>query len=66
MDYLFEGSRRLQEQNQERWVNKGIQLGKILGRKLQVRNEERSLKSTRLTTGKIDDRDWETNNPCAR
>ena len=39
MDYLFEGSRRLQEQNQ-RWVNKGIQLGKILGRKLQVRNEE--------------------------
>ena len=55
MDYLFEGSRRLQEQNQ-RWVNKGIQLGKILGRKLQVRNEERSLKSTRLTTGKIDRR----------
>jgi hypothetical protein len=55
MDYLFEGSRRLQEQNQ-RWVNKGIQLGKILGRKLQIRNEERSLKSTRLTTGKIDRR----------
>lgn len=55
MDYLFVTSRRCLERNQV-WVNKGIQLGKILGRKLQVRNEERSLKSTRLTTGKIDRR----------
>ena len=37
-------------------VMKGIRLGKILGKKLQVRNEERSLKSTRLETGKIDRR----------
>jgi hypothetical protein len=37
-------------------VLKGIRLGKILGKKLQVRNEERSLKSTRLETGKIDRR----------
>jgi hypothetical protein len=55
MDYLFVTTRRCTERNQV-WVNKGIQLGKILGRKLQVRNEERSLKSTRLTTGKIDRR----------
>lgn len=37
-------------------VMKGIRLGKILGKKLQVRNEERTLKSTRLETGKIDRR----------
>ena len=37
-------------------VPKGILLGKQLGKKLQLRNEERSLKSTRLNTGKIDRR----------
>lgn len=37
-------------------ILKGIRLGKILGKKLQVRNEERTLKSTRLETGKIDRR----------
>lgn len=37
-------------------VMKGIRLGKILGKKLQVRNESRTLKSTRLETGKIDRR----------
>jgi hypothetical protein len=37
-------------------VMKGIRLGKILGKKLQVRNEEHTLKSTRLETGKIDRR----------
>jgi len=37
-------------------VQKGIVLGKQLGRKLQVRNESKSLKSTRLATGKIDRR----------
>ena len=37
-------------------IMKGIRLGKILGKKLQVRNEERTLKSTRLETGKIDRR----------
>jgi hypothetical protein len=37
-------------------VNRGIILGKQLGKKLQVRNEARTLKSTRLAAGKIDQR----------
>ena len=37
-------------------VTKGIILGKQLGRKLQIRDAERSLKTTRLQTGKIDKR----------
>ena len=37
-------------------VQEGILLGKQLGKKLQLRNEERSLKSTRLNAGKIDRR----------
>jgi uncharacterized membrane protein YgcG len=41
--------------NQEA-VNKGIILGKQLGKKLQLRNADRSLKSTRLESGKIDRR----------
>jgi hypothetical protein len=41
--------------NQEA-VNKGLILGKQLGKKLQLRNADRSLKSTRLESGKIDRR----------
>lgn len=37
-------------------VTDGIILGRQLGRKLQIRNEEKSLKSTRLNAGKIDRR----------
>ena len=37
-------------------VLRGIILGKQLGKKLQLRNADRSLKSTRLETGKIDRR----------
>ena len=37
-------------------VETGIRLGKILGRKLNLRNENRTLKHTRLVTGKIDRR----------
>ena len=37
-------------------VNSGILLGKQLGRKLKLRNENRTLKSSRLETGKIDRR----------
>lgn len=37
-------------------VQEGITLGKQLGKKLQLRNEEKSLKSTRLNAGKIDRR----------
>ena len=50
MDTLFSNY------NGNEHVMRGIRLGKILGKKLQVRNEERSLKSTRLETGKIDRR----------
>ncbi len=37
-------------------VTRGIILGKQLGNKLQLRNSDRTLKSTRLQTGKIDRR----------
>lgn len=37
-------------------VTKGIILGKQLGRKLQIRDAEKTLKTTRLQTGKIDKR----------
>lgn len=37
-------------------VNSGILLGKQLGTKLKLRNENRTLKSSRLETGKIDRR----------
>lgn len=37
-------------------VMQGIQLGKQLGHKLQLRNENRTLKTSRLETGKIDRR----------
>ena len=41
--------------NQEA-VDRGLILGKQLGKKLQLRNADRSLKSTRLESGKIDRR----------
>jgi hypothetical protein len=37
-------------------VDKGLRLGSILGRKLQIRNESRTLKTTRLPKGRIDKR----------
>jgi len=37
-------------------ILKGIRLGTMLGRKLQIRNEERTLKTTRLPKGRIDKR----------
>ena len=43
------------EQNQES-VMKGIRLGTMLGKKLQVRNDSNSLTYTRLRKGKIDKR----------
>jgi len=48
---IFAQSERYTEQ-----VEKGLKLGAILGKKLQVRNESRTLKTTRLRNGKIDDR----------
>jgi hypothetical protein len=51
-----EGSfyRRIEQRHDA--VMRGIQLGKQLGNKLQLRNSDRSLKTTRLQTGKIDRR----------
>ena len=49
--YKYGSFRRIQTA-----VNAGIVLGKQLGKKLQLRNDERSLKSTRLNAGKIDRR----------
>jgi len=43
------------ESNEEA-INKGIVLGSKLGRKLQVRNDERTLKYSRLNKGKLDRR----------
>ncbi len=40
----------------EQAVLKGLRMGQILGRKLKIRNEETSLKSTRRDTGRIDRR----------
>lgn len=37
-------------------INEGINRGKMLAKKLQLRNEERVMKSTRLNSGKIDKR----------
>ena len=37
-------------------INKGLQMGTILGRKLKIRNEDTTLKSTRRDTGRIDRR----------
>ena len=44
------------EQNEEGYVEDGIRLGTILGRKLQVRGESRETKWTRLDSGRIDKR----------
>jgi hypothetical protein len=52
---LFE-TRDFDTSKMQTTVNQGIILGKQLGKKLQVRNESRTLKSTRLATGKIDRR----------
>jgi hypothetical protein len=46
---------RSQDQHRE-YITKGVQLGTMLGRRLKVRSESRSLFTTRLNTGKIDRR----------
>jgi len=44
------------EYNQYNFVQEGLRLGSMLGRKLQVRGEESQLKFTRQESGKIDKR----------
>jgi hypothetical protein len=62
MDSVFDSYRLQKNQEPHSYygpgygVQEGILLGKQLGKKLQLRNEERSLKSTRLNAGKIDRR----------
>jgi hypothetical protein len=43
-------------QNMDNAVTRGVIMGKQLGNKLQLRNSDRSLKTTRLQSGKIDRR----------
>jgi hypothetical protein len=38
------------------WIQEGIQLGTLLGKRLKTRDEERSLKTTRMETGRMDRR----------
>ncbi len=54
MPEIFSNSNSAKFENDH--VMKGIRLGKMLGKKLQIRNEEKTLKSTRLQSGKIDRR----------
>ena len=62
MDTIFNSYDLQNGKEPSRWygpgvgVQQGIILGKQLGKKLQLRNEEKSLKSTRLNAGKIDRR----------
>ena len=44
------------ERGRQDFVNEGLVLGTLLGKKLKTRDEERSLKTTRMETGKIDRR----------
>lgn len=55
-DVLKESYRTRGIHQTEQAVLRGIILGKQLGKKLQLRNADRTLKSTRLETGKIDRR----------
>ena len=48
------GMKRANEQQET--INKGVRLGTMLGRKLEVRNQANTLKYNRLRTGKLDRR----------
>lgn len=50
----YQYSRPDREARLENWIKPGVQLGAILGRKLLVRKESRSLETNRLRSGKID------------
>ena len=55
-DVASEQNRVKHIQRNDESVTQGIILGKTLGRKLQLRNADRTLKTTRLQAGKIDRR----------
>ena len=48
--------RQWRTEDHQQSVNDGLRLGTQLGRKLQIRNDERSLSYTRLNKGKLDKR----------
>ena len=52
----FSNYSQWRQENKTLAVQKGFVLGKMLGRKLQIRNEANTLKYTRLNKGKIDKR----------
>jgi hypothetical protein len=52
----FTSGRYYNDPEKEASIQKGFILGKMLGRKLQIRNEANTLKYNRLTKGKIDKR----------
>ena len=52
----FSSGRYWSSGEKETSIQKGFLLGKMLGRKLQIRNESNTLKYTRLQKGKIDKR----------
>ena len=52
----YSGDRYGTDYNDKTFVEDGIRLGTVLGRKLQVRGESRETKWTRLDSGKIDKR----------
>ena len=47
---------RYHDEKKDKAIAEGLRLGSMLGRKLQIRNEEQTLKTTRQTKGKIDKR----------
>ena len=52
----FSSGRYWSSESKNTSIQKGMMLGKMLGRKLQIRNESNTLKYTRLQKGKIDKR----------
>ena len=52
----FSKERIWRAESNQRSVDRGLVLGAKLGRKLQIRNDERSLKYSRLNKGKLDKR----------
>ena len=54
--YSFMSTNRWRGDNMEESISQGILLGKKLGSKLQIRNEERTTKWTRQESGRIDKR----------
>ena len=52
----FSTNYRWRQEDKTLAIQKGFVLGKMLGRKLQIRNEANTLKYTRLNKGKIDKR----------